>query len=393
MPTPRIFVSSTCYDLAVVRSELRSFIVALGYEPHMSDYSDLLFDPHQHTHTSCVQEIAGCDLLILIIGRRFGGNALPKAVELVDFEELKGVSSSTELLKEKGNLSITQLEVIKAIQANVPVFAFVDNGVLNDHHTYERNKDKDILSKIIFPNIEKQDSAKYIFEFINFIRHRTIGNSLIGFSHLDEIREHLKKQWAALFQRLLYEQRFQREETKRIDYVSGQIADIKAALFASLSSSQLKNTAKGAVAYRRLIAFIIGIAQDGENVSQILRKKITWDELLKEFKVDKIFSEIGEQSTELRGWTIMLRNDGTYFRVRGPSRFLNDLQRQWVQFCDVDSTTRDAIIDALLENEGGRRGLGYVRYYAEQYEEPKQNLFGKGLEGLLENVGSGDSFE
>ena len=37
-----VFVSSTCYDLSVIRSQLRIFIQSLGQEPLMSDYSDLL---------------------------------------------------------------------------------------------------------------------------------------------------------------------------------------------------------------------------------------------------------------------------------------------------------------------------------------------------------------
>lgn len=61
----RIFVSSTCYDLSVVRSELRAFIQSMGYEPIMSDYSDVLYDPRIHTHTSCVNEISNCDILML----------------------------------------------------------------------------------------------------------------------------------------------------------------------------------------------------------------------------------------------------------------------------------------------------------------------------------------
>ena len=32
----KIFVSSTCFDLSILRSELRNFIASLGYEPVMS---------------------------------------------------------------------------------------------------------------------------------------------------------------------------------------------------------------------------------------------------------------------------------------------------------------------------------------------------------------------
>ena len=52
----RVFVSSTCYDFALLRSELRNFIVSMGYDPIMSDYADVLYDPRIHTHTSCIDE-------------------------------------------------------------------------------------------------------------------------------------------------------------------------------------------------------------------------------------------------------------------------------------------------------------------------------------------------
>ncbi|WP_158694106.1 DUF4062 domain-containing protein, partial [Cronobacter malonaticus] len=72
----RVFVSSTCYDLSLLRSQLRIFIQNLGYEPMMSDYSDLLYDPRQHTHTSCIDEVSSADVVVLIIGSRFGGKVV-----------------------------------------------------------------------------------------------------------------------------------------------------------------------------------------------------------------------------------------------------------------------------------------------------------------------------
>ena len=70
MANLKIFVSSTCYDLNIVRGQLRSFINNVGYEPVMSDYNDVLYDPRDHTHESCVKEIQSADMVILIIGSR-----------------------------------------------------------------------------------------------------------------------------------------------------------------------------------------------------------------------------------------------------------------------------------------------------------------------------------
>ena len=178
MPATRVFVSSTCYDLAPIRSQLRGFIASFGFEPVMSEYNDVLFDPRTHTHTSCIDEVCTCDAILLLVGSRYGGKAVPKAVEKVDLETLKDVSKSTEALSDSESISVTQLEVLKAVSEDVPIFSFVEQRVWNDHALYEKNKDKGIIGDIEFPSIDKQTTAQYIFEFINFLRHRTVAIAL-----------------------------------------------------------------------------------------------------------------------------------------------------------------------------------------------------------------------
>ena len=152
----RVFVSSTCYDLSLLRSQLRTFIKNMGYEPIMSDYEDVLYDPRIHTHTSCVDEVKNCDILILIIGSRFGGKASTESLNKINFEVLKNESNSVDALKEKECLSVTQLEVLKAIENSMPVYTFIDKQVWHDHALYEKNKNSDIIEKIVFPSIEKK---------------------------------------------------------------------------------------------------------------------------------------------------------------------------------------------------------------------------------------------
>ena len=79
----KVFISSTCYDLSLLRSELRSFILSLGYDPVMSDYADVVYDPRIHTHTSCIDEVANCDMLVVIIGSRLGGKSVPENLRVL----------------------------------------------------------------------------------------------------------------------------------------------------------------------------------------------------------------------------------------------------------------------------------------------------------------------
>lgn len=96
----------------------------MGYEPIMSDYEDILYDPRIHTHTSCVDEVQNCDILVLIIGSRFGGKATPEALNRINFDVLNNETLSVDVLKEKECLSVTQLEVLKAIENAIPVYTF-----------------------------------------------------------------------------------------------------------------------------------------------------------------------------------------------------------------------------------------------------------------------------
>jgi len=211
----KILISSTCYDLGVVRSELRPFIKELGHESVMSDQKDITYDPDEHTHTSCINEVKNCDMVILIIGSRFGGVCIPPALEEIDISLLSTKSKKTKALKGKYIFSITQAEVLKAIELSIPIYTFILTGVDHDHHFYEKNKNnpKIDIKDVDFPSIENEKSAEYIFEFINYLKGRTTNNSIATFDKVSDIKDYLKGQWSHLFQRLLVKN----EASKTID--------------------------------------------------------------------------------------------------------------------------------------------------------------------------------
>lgn len=365
MANLKIFLSSTCYDLAVVRSQLRNFFFDLGYEPVLSEYSDVLFDPRQHTHTSCLQEIPNCDMIVLIIGSRFGGGAIPEALDKIDLDKVKEASKAKNFGSD-GKFSVTQLEVLNAIQSGIPIFTFVDSGVLHDHLTYEKNKDKPILKDIEFPHIEKQETAIYIFEFINYLRLRTENNNVIEFSKLDDIEEHLKKQWSSLFQRLLFEQRNKQNEAQRIDFIANQIADIKTAIMTSISDSKLKETAKGAIKFRTLLEFIYYLATESGRISvhEVLTSDREWGEILKIFHINDVFAE---SSKTVSSRTILLLQDETYFRTNLHPSAIKRIETEWDMFRQLTDEVRQAIINAVIDNSD-IRFFGRVKYFPEKYE-------------------------
>ncbi|WP_369857855.1 DUF4062 domain-containing protein [Candidatus Thalassolituus haligoni] len=368
----RVFVSSTCYDLSVIRSQLRIFIQNLGHEPLMSDYSDLLYDPRLHTHTSCVDEVANADVVVLIVGSRFGGKTVPEALAKLDFDVLNNESKSTKSLIKKDNLSVTQLEILKAVESGIPVFTFVDSAVWHDHSLYEKNKDKSIINEISFPSIEKPETASFIFEFINFLRHRARGNSVFTFSKLQDIEDTLRRQWSSLFQKLIQEQRTKAFEAKRLDNLTEQFEDLKTAILTSIGTTNERDVARGVVRYRRLLDFVKSLGIKDHNF--LIKGQHPWDELLQYAEIEKIIdaSDLPDEFLyrrrnmgSPRARMFLIKQDGTFFELRTSPDFFHSLSLEWEAFMELPEDTREIIVDALSEM---RPSMGPLRYIREPFE-------------------------
>ncbi|WP_082378952.1 DUF4062 domain-containing protein [Marinagarivorans algicola] len=176
MASPRVFISSTCFDLAEVRDSLTSFCESFGFEVVMSDRGDVFYHPDLHTHESCVSEISNCQLFILIIGGRFGGK-----------------------YKIDPSKSITNAEYVAAKDGNIPIFSFVKEDVLADHHVYQKNKGKEFSANIEYPSMEKQEYAENIFNFVDQVRNLSVNNGFFAFKFARDLHDNLRKQWAGMF--------------------------------------------------------------------------------------------------------------------------------------------------------------------------------------------------
>lgn len=175
MAAPRVFISSTCYDLAAERDTLSEFCAGWGFDTTLSERGDIFYHPDLHTHDSCVRETSNCQLFVLIIGGRFGGSYV------VDPKK-----------------SITNAEYSAAAKNGTPIFTFVKQDVLNDHNLWQRNKDKSFSLEITYPSIDKQEHAIDIFKFIDEVRHAPSNNGFFGFKLAKDINALLRKQWAGM---------------------------------------------------------------------------------------------------------------------------------------------------------------------------------------------------
>ena len=363
----RVFISSTCYDLSLLRSQLRLFTKNMGYNPIMSDYEDILYDPRNHTHTSCIDEVKNCDVLVLIIGSRLGGKASTESLSKINFDMLKDESVNTDILREKDNLSVTQLEVLTAIENSIPIYTFIEKRVWHDHALYEKNKASEIIDKIVFPSIEKQDTAKYIFNFINFIRLRTKNNDIFTFEKCQDIEEILKKQWSNYFQRLLREQRYTEKEHKRLDVLSERFEDLKTAILSSINDGDQRETARGIVKYRRLFDFLVSLKiLDSEYIKST---QDSWETVLKKARVKEMIDgfslskKSSEYSAPMRARCILLLEDDTFFECRATEEMINELSLDWAAYKSMKETQRKIIADTLFDME---RQFGGILHYVKK---------------------------
>ncbi|MDP1803195.1 MAG: DUF4062 domain-containing protein [Bacteroidota bacterium] len=195
MATPRVFVSSTCYDLNEIRDSLYSFISSLNYVPVFSDKNDVFYHPDMHTHDSCIKEVETCQLFVLIIGGRFGGKY--------------------HLDTEK---SIVNAEYAAARHLKIPIFTFIKREVYEDHRQFSHNKVQkpDLYDQFYYSAIDKQEHAINIFDFVNEVRKNDINNAIFSFEYGREIKDILLKQFAGLFYDFLW-QRLKKSEFEKTE--------------------------------------------------------------------------------------------------------------------------------------------------------------------------------
>src|SRR5262245_33469890 len=108
MAQPRVFISSTYYDLKYVRSSLEQFIASLGFNPVLSERGSIAYSHDQALDESCYREVQSSDIYVLIIGGRYGSEA----------------SSSKGREREiSGKFeSVTKMEYRAAVERDLPIY-------------------------------------------------------------------------------------------------------------------------------------------------------------------------------------------------------------------------------------------------------------------------------
>ena len=200
---PRIFVSSTFYDLKYVREDLANFIRTYNFDPILFEEGDIGYESGKPLDSSCYDAMRTSDMAILIIGGQHGTNATNQTDE-----------------NSSNFISITQQEFISAVQSHIPVFAFVDAKVYTEYDLYKENIEK--IKKD--PNHISFRATKDIrvFEFIRNIYG--LGSIPVNeFSKIQDIKDFLSKQWSDMFKKYLN----QRKENKEIETIKLSVSKLE----------------------------------------------------------------------------------------------------------------------------------------------------------------------
>lgn len=192
MAKPRIFISSTCFDLNDVRSELTSFLGGFGFEVLNSQLKNFGVTPQKHSHTACLEQVNNADYCIVIIGRRRGG---------------------TFIASEK---SITNEEYNLAIKKGIPIIIFVDGRVEDAIPLYKKNPTADFSSIV---------DDKRIFHFIDYIKSSSEDNWIHKYSNINDIKEILTAQFA--YYLLLFSQNLSKSSHKEKNVESSKLTSVK----------------------------------------------------------------------------------------------------------------------------------------------------------------------
>lgn len=208
----KIFISSTYYDLRIVRDELEGFINGLGYESIRHEQGHIPYGSKKGLEDYCYKEIGVCDILISIIGGRYGSKS-----------------------RTDDRHSISQMELKTASELNKQVYIFIEKSVYEEHSFYLANRENKDVKYTHVDNVK-------IHEFIKTVSELPFNNTTFPFETASDIKKYLKDQLSGLFQRLLKEEERSEEYNliKRISEAANKLEITENAYHSSLIKMQEK---------------------------------------------------------------------------------------------------------------------------------------------------------
>lgn len=202
---PRVFISSTYYDLKHVRERIERFFEKYAYDAVLFESNNVTFEHDKPLDISCYNEVKTCQIMVLIVGGRYGS-----------------IVSGENQVEKKNNydeyVSITRREFETAQKMRIPIFIFIDKNVYAEYQTFKTNlslfDSSDLLKEKKFKFAHVDDSN--VFRFINNIR----GQAIKTFERVEDIEQYLNNQLAGFMYLYLQQLQENSKEEKVLDSVS-----------------------------------------------------------------------------------------------------------------------------------------------------------------------------
>jgi|SRR5579884_55425 len=197
MARPRVFISSTYYDLKYLRSSIEVFVESLGYDAILSEKGEVPYASDRALDESCYREVHNCNIYVLIIGGRYGSASSESRLSLTD-KDLEDHNRKYE--------SITKKEYKAAADNDIPIYILIERAVHAEYQTYLKNKENTGI------NYAHVDTIN-VFKFIDEIMSKPRNNPVQTFDRYSDIQEWLREQWAGTFRDLLHSRTSQQQLT------------------------------------------------------------------------------------------------------------------------------------------------------------------------------------
>ena len=185
---PRVFVSSTYYDLKYLRERIELFLSNYGFDTVLFESNNVTYEHGKAIDTSVYKELELCHIMILIVGGRYGSASSSETP-----------SADQQKIYDDEYISITRREFETAVERNIPIFIFIDKNVYGDYENYKKNE-------TFFKKITALKNAELDFQFvhvdsINIFKFidSLITKPLKTFEKVEEIEQYLQSQLAGIF--------------------------------------------------------------------------------------------------------------------------------------------------------------------------------------------------
>lgn len=202
MARPRVFVSSTHHDLRDLRASLDRFITSLGFDAVLSEKGNIVYGHDRALDESCYREAENADILVLLIGGRYGSpqSTGPRVDESEFYRRYD---------------SITKVEYERARARRVPTYVVIDRAVLAELYVYRLNRDNTAIRYAHAASINVFDLIESVMSESNV--------SIMPFDKPDEVESLLREQWAGHYRELLHQQ----SEQSRLSGLEEQISRLQ----------------------------------------------------------------------------------------------------------------------------------------------------------------------